>query len=133
MDKPAFSFQNYRFDKVNLNFTLLGKENVDVRFDPSGVFHNDSKSFDLNLVFSALSDEKVFIEIESTATFKFTDIDSYDDIPSFFFRNAIAIYFPYLRAYISLITNQANHQAFILPTLNLSQLEKPLREKTTVK
>ena len=66
-------------------------------------------------------------------TFDFENVNKIEDIPSFFYRNSIAILFPYVRAYISLVTNQANIPALVLPTMNLVSLEKPLKENTTQK
>jgi len=54
-----------------------------------------------------------------------------EDIPDFFYKNSIAILFPYLRAYLSLVTTQANVPGIILPTYNLSGLEEELRSNTT--
>ncbi|CAM4366664.1 hypothetical protein AQBE111736_13510 [Aquirufa beregesia] len=42
----------------------------------------------------------------------------------------MAILFPYLRAFISLVTLQINIPPLILPTLNLSSLEADLRKNT---
>ncbi|WP_421803855.1 hypothetical protein [Flagellimonas sp.] len=132
MEHAAFRFDSYKFDRVDFNYHNLGEGEIDVRFEPSGIFNNEKKQYTLRLIFFALSDKDKFIEIESNATFSFTKLETFDDIPSFFYRNAIAIFFPYLRAYISLVTNQANHPAFILPTLNLSKLEIPLKENTEI-
>lgn len=132
MEHAAFRFDGYKFNKVNFNYEKLGDGEIDVRFEPSGIFITESKEYVLKIIFSALSGQEKFIEIESSANFSFTKLESFDDIPSFFYRNAIAIFFPYLRAYISLVTNQANHPAFILPTLNLSKLENPLKENTEI-
>ena len=53
-----------------------------------------------------------------------------NSIPSFFYKNAIAIMFPYVRAFISTLTLQANTKLLNLGLMNLSSLEKPLIENT---
>jgi preprotein translocase subunit SecB len=65
--------------------------------------------------------------------FKFHHISTFEEIPSFFYRNAIAILFPYLRSFVSIVTTQANNPGVILPTLNLSSLEGDLRNATSIK
>lgn len=52
------------------------------------------------------------------------------DIPDFFYANSIAIIFPYIRAFVSTLTLQANIPPIVLPTLNLSQLRTILRDNT---
>ncbi|MBK7039827.1 MAG: protein-export chaperone SecB [Bacteroidetes bacterium] len=54
------------------------------------------------------------------------------EIPTFFYKNCIAIIFPYLRAFLSTLTLQANVKPLILPLMNLSGLEKPLIENTVL-
>ncbi|KQC33378.1 hypothetical protein AAU57_08680 [Nonlabens sp. YIK11] len=129
----AFKFESYQFDKVSINFQNLSSENLNINFKPSGIFKKDESEFALSIIFTADTEEnEQFIEVHSVAVFKFKNASSLDDIPSFFYRNAIAIFFPYLRAFVSLVSNQANHPAFLLPTLNLSDLEVPLKENTTI-
>ena len=50
-----------------------------------------------------------------------------------FISNSIAILFPYVRAFVSTLTLQANIKPILLPTLNLSSLQDILRENTTTK
>ena len=54
------------------------------------------------------------------------------DIPEYFYPNSLAIVFPYVRAFVSTITLQANMQPVVLPTINLMGLTEELKEKTTV-
>jgi len=129
----AFVFKSYQFDKVLINFQNLSSDNINVNFKPSGVFLSGDSQYKLKIKFTAETAEKEeFIEVDATAIFQFQNANTLEDIPSFFYRNAIAIFFPYLRAYVSLVSNQANHPAFLLPTLNLSSLEEPLKKSTTI-
>lgn len=66
-------------------------------------------------------------------TSDFENVSSFDEIPTYFYRNAIAIIFPYVRAFISTVTLQSNIPPVILPTMNLSSLESPLKENTIKK
>ena len=79
------------------------------------------------------SDENPFIKIRCRGSFAFENVNSFEESPDFFYVNSIAILFPYIRAYISLVTTQANVPGIILPTYNLSGLKDQLRENTIQK
>jgi len=134
--RASFSIDKYHFSQVHIDMENRNSDSLFVYFDPSGVFFENKKEFILSFIFSAFSSKEdgkaPFIQIKCEGNFKFQDVDSIDDIPEFFYRNSIAILFPYVRAYISMVTNQANIPQIMLPTLNLSALEKPLKENTKV-
>lgn len=70
------------------------------------------------------------IEIDCSAEFKFQDVNSLEEIPDYFYANSIAIIFPYLRAFVSTVTLQANIVPLLLPTMNLSNLQVELKAHT---
>lgn len=132
----SFSIEQYYFDQVHINMEDYKGDNIDVDFQPSGVFYEKEKKYKLSFVFLAYStgskeEEKPFVRIKCTGIFQLMEVEKLKDIPEFFYRNSIAILFPYLRAYVSIVTVQANIRPIILPTLNLSSLEKPLKENTS--
>lgn len=134
MQKAAFLIESYLFDLVEINLENYQGGKLDIDFNPSGVFDSSEKSF--NLTFEVkVKDEKdnQFVRVRCNGIFKFQEVSSFEDIPEFFYRNSIAILFPYVRAYISLVTTQANVPGIILPTLNLSGLEQKLKQNTTTK
>lgn len=137
MEKASFSIEKYYFDKVNIDFEHYSKDKLFVDFKPSGVFNKSDSTFNLTFNFSAFtSDEKgakPFVYMRCIGIFKFENANTLADIPSYFYRNSIALLFPYLRAYVSLVTNQANISSLVLPTMNLISLESPLKENTTEK
>ncbi|MHA3045066.1 hypothetical protein JSO61_006995 [Riemerella anatipestifer] len=106
-----------------------------ISFDPFGTFFSETSTYELRFVFNALTDgsDVPFVSIECIANFKFENISGFDDIPTYFYRNAIAIIFPYIRAFISTVTLQSNIPPIVLPTMNLSSLEKPLKDNTIKK
>ena len=136
MEKASFSIEKYIFDKVNINLENHTSNKLSVDFKPSGVFYKETSTYDLSFDFSAYTDNdketKPFVNIRCIGTFKFTSLSSFEDIPPYFFRNSIAILFPYLRAFVSIVTNQANIPPVVLPTMNLVSLEKPLKDNTTI-
>lgn len=64
--------------------------------------------------------------------FTFEDNISKNDIPDYFYPNSFAIIFPYIRAFVSTISLQANVQPVVLPTINLMGLTDSLKNKTEV-
>lgn len=134
--RASFSIEKYYFNQVHIDMNHRTSDNLFVDFDPSGEFKINEKIYILSFIFSAFSskekDTAPFVQVKCVGVFKFEDVNSIDDVPDFFYRNSIAILFPYMRAYISIVTNQANIPQIMLPTLNLSALEKPLKENTKV-
>jgi preprotein translocase subunit SecB len=133
MNKAAFKLDGYLFDKVFLDLSNLQPQSTfDIDFAPSGVFHNENKSYELTFIFSAKEDENKneVVKIRCVALFSFNNINSIDDIPEYFYTNAIAILFPYIRAFVGTLTLQANFAPIVLPTLNLSDLKDVLKKST---
>ncbi len=136
MQKAAFSIINYQFDKVQIDLNNHhSSTDLALAFETKGIFDSNSSVFELRFVVkvSSKETENPFAEISCKGNFKLEDVSSLEDIPEFFYRNSIAILFPYVRAYLSLVTTQANVPGIILPTLNLSNLESELRNNTTTK
>lgn len=133
MQKAAFSIINYQFDKVFIDLNNHHSKDLSLSFDTSGTYFNENQNFELKFVVKVAqnAEEKPFAEISCKGMFKFENIESFENIPEFFYRNSIAILFPYVRAYLSLVTTQANVPGIILPTLNLSNLEAELKKNTT--
>ncbi|MGX9986849.1 hypothetical protein [Soonwooa purpurea] len=131
-NKAAFSLENYHFSKVSISLENKTSNDIQISFNPSGRFISESSSYELKFIFNALTNDSPFVEIECVANFKFENVSGFDEIPTYFYRNSIAIIFPYVRAFISTVTLQANIPPVVLPTMNLSSLEKPLRDHTVL-
>ena len=132
MNNPAtFQLEKYFIDKVRLDFDTDSARKINVLLNPKGVFDNKNSRFDLTLELSVTDSENQETElvfINCIGTFVFENMDS--GVPDYFYTNAVAILFPYLRAFLSTITTQASIEPLVLPTYNLSILEGPLRENT---
>lgn len=134
--KAAFGLTNYKFVKVEIYYDLAPNDDneLSIEFNPSGEFNTEKKLFILKIKFNAYDEskgiKKSFIHTVISADFNFENITSLDDIPSYFYKNSIAIVYPYIRAFVSNLSLQANVGSFILPTLNLSMLENTLKENT---
>jgi preprotein translocase subunit SecB len=132
--KAAFQLEKYLFNKVSIDLENKSSQDMRVEFNPSGIYNQSQSLYELKFAFKAFFEEKgpenPYVMIECIGYFKFEDVQSVEQIPSFFYRNAIAILFPYLRAFVSTVSLQANVAPVVLPTLNLSDLEQPLKENT---
>lgn len=136
MDKAAFSLEKYVFDQVTLNLgNVKSKTSFVVDFDPSGIFKQEGSIYKLKFTFKAWEEDTpqdIVVDVRCIADFKFEGITSIEEIPGFFYPNSIAILFPYVRAFVSTLTLQANVKPILLPTLNLTSLQETLRENTIV-
>lgn len=136
METALFSLVGYRFTRVDIDFGDSLSSTLNLDLDPRGKFLSDKCEYELTFEFFAKEpfaggdDEgKQIIHIVCKATFKL----STKNIPEYFYANSIAIIFPYLRAFISTVSLQANiTPPIVLPTLNLSSLKDKLRDATTL-
>lgn len=132
MVKATFSLEKYTFNKVVIDLSKKASTELSITFEPSGEFNAEKSSYKLILKFLAHNEEQddPFVAIECEANFIFQPQIAFEEIPTYFYRNAIALIFPYIRAFVSTVTLQANIPPIMLPTMNLSNLEIPLKEST---
>jgi preprotein translocase subunit SecB len=130
LPKASFNFVNFKIVDFSLKEPHTISNDISVLFEPSGEFNISDKEFKLILNYKAKQDEDDFINAKMISFFEIPDANSLDEIPDFFYRNSIAIAYPYLRAFITNLTIQAGQKPIIMPLLNLSELEKPFRENT---
>lgn len=134
MKEAAFSLDSYIFDRVALNLSDLNPSTIfNIDFKPSGKFFTESNRYELEFSFVAnrAENSNPVVDVHCIARFSFRDLDEDKNIPEYFYNNAIAILFPYIRAFVSTLTLQANAAPMVLPTLNLSYLKGVLKENTT--
>ena len=136
MEPARFSFKRYSFTEAHLSLTDIPNEcGISLNFHPTGVFHCNTDIFSLTLDFTASYEKEQenvnFAKIVLNADFEFKDITSLDEVPDYFYPNSLAIVFPYIRAFISTLTLQANVRPIVLPTMNLSSLKLEFRNNST--
>jgi len=138
MEQATFRFEKYQIENFLFDVTNTTNEKTSVKIDPLGEFITDENKFILTFQFYAFNKEngfkKSFVECLLKAEFIFSqNVKTVDDIPIYFYANSIAIVFPYLRAFISSLTIQANINPVILPTMNLTSLSVPLKESVKIR
>lgn len=133
-DLSKFQFKGYSINRSlielqeNSNF-----DNIKIGFKVSGLVHQNEKLYFLNLLVNITNEERnLKIEVEATGKFKFEDVEKIEDISSFFYINSSAILFPYIRAYISTLTNLSGNRSITLPTMNLTNLAEELKSNTKI-
>lgn len=133
-DKVAFSIVKYWFDDIYLSSSnYVPQTGFRVDFTPKCEFRIKDSVAHLSFVFKAFSgnEEENFCNVTCHAEFAFKNVSSKSTIPEYFYTNSIAILFPYLRAFISLLTNQANFcETVTLPLLNFSGVTETLKAET---
>lgn len=134
-ESAAFSFQDYKFTEASINMGALGEEdNLIIDFSPSGEYNPKTGIFKLCLVFLALVEEskEEIIKVNCAAYFQFRNSLDFELLPPYFYANSTAIIYPYIRAFVSTLSVQANYISLVLPTLNVSALAEELKANTVI-
>ena len=132
------SDSKFQFKGFNIIRSLIERKDIKpskklaLSFDPKGIIDKRESSFQLHLSVKIEDENKAInIEIQAIANFAFAETIETEFLENFFYINAPALLFPYLRAYISTLTNLSGFETITLPTLNLAQLGDDLKNNTT--
>ncbi len=132
MNESRFQFKGF-----NVGRSLIERKSneaskkISLSFVPKGLLNKEKATFQLELGVKIEDENQSFnIEIDATAFYTFEKTVSKEDLDMMFFLNAPAILFPYLRAYISTLTNLSGFEPINLPTLNMSGLGEDLKKNT---
>jgi preprotein translocase subunit SecB len=135
VQKAAFSFEAFSVPKLSYQAENSQGDELSIGFDPSGLYNLNNGEFKLflNVIIRDKNiPGKLVFDLSSVAIFKISPIVLFEEIPSYFYKNSIAIMFPYIRSFISTITLQANIKLLNLHLMNLSELETPLKLNTSI-
>lgn len=137
MNPTTATFQLVEYSFPEFTFRAVSHTESDktvipsVSFAARGIYSPDSRRFKVIVDMKISTDNEAdLLKILCEATFKFGQ--ELDSIPDYFYSNSIAIIYPYVRAFCSLITTQSNNVGIILPVLNLTTLGEKLKQNTTV-
>lgn len=134
MENVTFKLNNYHFTRASFDFNIPNKAELNVSFNPDGVFHTKDSLFKLKcevVVTCGITGTEV-VRVSCVAFFSFNNVSTIDMIPEYFYPNSLAIIFPYIRAFVSTLTLQANIQPVVLPTVNLMGLTEILKQNTEI-
>lgn len=127
----VFKLEKYRIPSFSYNES--NSPDISISFMPSGKYFQSKGIFELKLDFigvEAANKENITINVSCIAYFKFENAILFSEIPKYFYVNSIAIFFPYLRSFVSTLTLQANTGLMILGLFNLTNLEGELFNNT---
>ena len=130
-DKAAFSLSTYSV--LDFSYHYSDYESLEMDLKTKGDFNEEEATFHVQLDFTAKSskDNSEILNCQMTGSFIFKDKITIEDVPSYFYINSVAILFPYLRAFISTLSVQANHKLIIIPTMNLQQVGAKFKDDMT--
>lgn len=126
----SFSFNSYIIEECELKQTgnTLSKE-MQFAIKPQGELVEADRLFILSLQVAVKDKEENFsakLKIKGRFTYETSDNKTLLD---FICANAPAIIFPYIRAYISTLSSLSGVSTIIMPTINMIQVGKALREQ----
>ncbi|MFA6925269.1 MAG: protein-export chaperone SecB [Bacteroidales bacterium] len=131
MENLQFQFKGFKILRSLIEKKEGNPSQFLIEFEPSGAINKKDSCFQLFLKVLIEDKKKVFkVEITSMASFHFSNKIEKKQLNNLFYINAPAMLFPYLRAYISTLTNLSGYDPVNLPTLNISSLGKKLEENT---
>jgi preprotein translocase subunit SecB len=127
----------FQFKEFLINRSFIEKKegnpsaNVSLNFSPKGIVNKTDSCFQLQLCVKIEDSDKIInIEIDAVANFYFDKDLEIQQLNNYFYINAPALLFPYIRAYISTLTNLSGYKPINLPTMNLTSLGKELKDNT---
>lgn len=131
--KSGFQFTGFQIIKSYIEkrgFNKVG-ENLKLEINPRGEKNNSKEEFSLFLVVNIEDEDKAFkVNLEAVGFFKYSMKTEGATLSNYFFVNAPAILFPYVRAYISTLTTLSGFETITLPTINFTYLGNELAEHT---
>lgn len=134
VSKAAFRLEKFAFPFAKLDLEGLPRElTLHNIFSLKGFYRASAGEFKLCFIYEAKdqSSSKAVVQVTCQAIFRFASDLDFDEIPEYFYQNSVAILFPYVRAFVSSLTLQANVTPIVLETLNLSSLKEELKNNTT--
>lgn len=133
MEDSKFQFKGFHIVRslIERNEEESSKK-INLDFAPKGFINKNDSTFQLHLGVRIEDENKSFlIEINAIANFVFENKEGLDNLSKFFYVNAPALLFPYIRAYISTLTNLSGFEPINLPTLNMTRLGEDLKNNTS--
>lgn len=133
--KPAkFQLVNFLVSKSSIEIKSDQiSEEFNFKFYPKGIVRTSSKKFELNIGLEIEDkNRQVKILLKVIGNYTFHPETETNELNNYFFVNAPAILFPYIRAYISSLTALSGISTVTMPTLNMQSLGKDLKENTQI-
>ena len=124
-----FKFEQFSVieSSIRRNKSLI--DNLDLKYtiSPSGIIDNIKKTIELQLIVKMFDvngqfESKVII----VGLFEFLEVTNMDNLNNYFYVNAPAIIFPYVRSYIAALTALSGFETINMPPVNIGILKDEL-------
>lgn len=128
--RSSFRFIKYLVENSSINIKNAPiSEHMRLKLNMEVKVHEENQLCDLILCVDMMdAASNLSVSVRLIGFFEAIDADK-DARDSFICRNAPAILFPYMRAYVSTITAQAGISPIIMPTVNLVKEGEQLLQK----
>ncbi len=133
VDKASFRFSKFTILESYFQMTDSSDFEINIKVNPRGSLSKKDNTFILEQEVEVSDENNKFkINIRTSAQFDFDEFPDDEKSFSYFTINAPAIVFPYIRAYISNLTALSGLSTITLPTLNLLEMSKVLKDNIEI-
>lgn len=128
----AFKFTNFFIEESCFKQKPGEKGEFKVNLTPRGILYKAEKVFQLDLIVEINEPNENFnARIHAVGIFSFKDVVQQEDLGNYFYVNAPAIIFPYVRAHVATLSALSGSGELInLPPLNVASLRNDLENNT---
>ena len=127
--KSPFKLSQFLIAEFSIKREPLKKGKIEFQINPSGLINRKEKIFLLQLDVNIKDDTGSFvIQMACNGYFTFKNSESPDTLSNYFYTNAPAIIYPYIRSYVTAITALTGLEAVYLPVMNLAGLKDQLMQ-----
>lgn len=129
--KSPFKLTQFVVEEFSIKRNPVKQGKIDFKIKPSGLIDENQKLFKLILDIQIIDSAASFnINLIALGFFEFKEVKTPETLSNYFYTNAPALIFPYIRAYVSSITALSGLKAVNLPVMNLSSLKEDLKANT---
>ncbi|MCK9398998.1 MAG: protein-export chaperone SecB [Bacteroidales bacterium] len=130
----SFVFNGYLIQESHIKREPKTKEDeFHIKIDPVGNYFEITRDFQLTLKVKVWEKNNRFnANVTCIGFFSFAEGAKEKELSTYFYTNAPAILFPYIRSYIAALTALSGMEVIHIPTLNLTNLSDELMKNTTI-
>lgn len=129
-NNSIFQFKGYKIKKTTFEINDISDDELKIAIDLNGNIDKETSVFQLTFDVKIKNESNtIIINVIAIGDFLFPSDKSIEELSGYFYMNAPAILFPYIRAYVATLTNLSGIEPINLPTLNLTDSGKKLKEQ----
>jgi preprotein translocase subunit SecB len=129
-----FRFRNFVIAESHIKIRPETQaKSISIKIKPKGIIWVEKKVYDIHLTIDLKSEDGLDVSVLIIGFFDFKEVLKTGNLNSYFYINAPAIIFPFLRSYIASLTALSGCSTVILPPMNMTPLGKELENNTIEK